>query len=63
MGQVAWGGGCPVPEEIQGKSVRISEHPDLAGGISVQCRGNEWKIPVSTLANSVLLDPWNFRHP
>jgi len=40
MAQVAHrGGGCPVPGDTQGQVGPGSEHPDLAVGIHVHCRG------------------------
>ena len=34
-------GGCPIPRDIQGQAGWGSEHPDLAVGVPVHCRGVE----------------------
>ena len=33
------GGGCPILGDTQGQTGQCSEHPDLAVGVLVHCRG------------------------
>jgi len=33
------GGGCPIPGDAQGQAGWGFEHPDLAVGVPVHCRG------------------------
>ena len=39
MRHVQRGGGCPIPGDAQGQGGWGSEHPDVAVGVPVHCRG------------------------
>jgi len=46
------GGGCPISGDIQGQAGQGSEHPDLAAGVSIHCRGVGLRWPFRVPSNS-----------